>query len=108
MSISDTVLRRIPRTADGAPVLPGDAVFHPNCVKPYAPLVVISGEDGTRGPEHDGWFVEVPTKLGRDGFVCQTIEANIDECFATTSALDEHMRIRGRLATTKGESHEQV
>lgn len=78
-----SILDRLPQTRDGVKVIPGDVVYHPDSISPEYPLVVYAGEDGSLGPEDDGWWVDVPTKRGSDGFICQMIQCvSISECYS--------------------------
>jgi hypothetical protein len=80
------IVGRLPKTADGVRVLPGDRVWHPQHVGKIGGLVIV-GEDGTMPPEDDGWFSNANLQI-TDSFVSRSIEVQIDECYSTREAAE--------------------
>lgn len=81
--LGGAMLGDIRKTADGVAVTFKGHVYHPDCVRKELAVEV-----------NDPDNIDVPTKIGRDNFVCESISVTVEECYSTRASA-EAARERG-------------
>jgi hypothetical protein len=74
------VVGKLPKTADGVPVVPGDQVWHPLHIG-KRPCTVFGGED-----EPTEYEVTIILSIGEDNFVNRSDTVSVTECYSTREA----------------------
>lgn len=79
------VISRLPKTADGVSVGPGDTVYHPEQLRDYTCWVHW---------DNNAWeyVVYVATEKGRDNFISQSFSCHPQECYSTIEAAERAMQ----------------
>jgi hypothetical protein len=76
----ERVVGKLPKTADGVPVVPGDLVWHPLHIG-KRPCTVFGGENDPREYE-----VTIILGMGKDNFVNKSDTVSATECYSTREA----------------------
>lgn len=79
------IVDRLPKTADGVHVVPGDRVWHPQMAGNWAFGLTVMANDEA-GAEPDMWCACVCTTIGPDNFVASVQDEPVANCYSTPEA----------------------